>query len=82
MTLPEALAQLCPGAGWVLQGDTYEGLTWLDKTWPPPSREDIEAAMAMEKAAAPDPLRVELDALKARLDTLEVKVATTTTKRL
>lgn len=45
-----------PGAQWTLNGDTYDGLTWLDDT-PKPSQEELDALwestlelMAQEKA--------------------------------
>jgi hypothetical protein len=31
-----------PGAQWTLNGDTYEGLTWLDKT-PKPTQAELDA---------------------------------------
>ena len=32
-----------PGAQWTLNGDTYDGLTWLDDT-PKPTQEELDAA--------------------------------------
>ena len=32
-----------PGTQWTLNGDTYDGLTWLDDT-PKPSQEELDAA--------------------------------------
>jgi hypothetical protein len=32
-----------PGAFWTLNGDTYDGLTWLDDT-PKPTQEELDAA--------------------------------------
>jgi hypothetical protein len=32
-----------PGALWTLNGDTYDGLTWLDDT-PKPTQEELDAA--------------------------------------
>ena len=32
-----------PGTQWVLDGETYDGLTWLDKT-PKPSQAELDAA--------------------------------------
>lgn len=42
--LTKAIVSLYPGAQWVLNGDTYEGLEWLpgnDK--PKPTKEELEA---------------------------------------
>lgn len=42
--LTKAIVSLYPGAQWVLNGDTYEGLEWLagnDK--PKPTQEELEA---------------------------------------
>lgn len=41
----EVLRTLRPGAHWTLQGDTYEGLTWLDDPATKPTREEVEAAL-------------------------------------
>lgn len=47
MNIPKALQSLRPGAIWSLSGDTYEGLTWLEKpVWEggqkKPTREEVE----------------------------------------
>jgi hypothetical protein len=38
-----ALEAIRPGAQWTLNGDTYDGLTWLDET-PKPSQAELDAA--------------------------------------
>jgi len=48
MNIPEALASLRPGANWSLNGNTYEGLDWLEKpVWEGgqkrPTEEEIQA---------------------------------------
>ena len=40
---PAVLAALYPGAEWSLNGDTYEGLTWLDDS-PKPSKKTLDDA--------------------------------------
>lgn len=43
-----------PGAQWTLNGDTYDGLTWLDDT-PKPTQAELDAlwpTVASETAAA------------------------------
>lgn len=37
------LADIRPGAQWTLDGDSYEGLTWLDET-AKPSQAELDAA--------------------------------------
>lgn len=44
--LVKALLSLRPGAEWTLDGDTYEGLNWLDQTQTKPSLEDITVEIA------------------------------------
>jgi hypothetical protein len=39
----EALHNLKPGATWSLDGDTYAGLVWLDKTQSKPKEDEVEA---------------------------------------
>lgn len=43
MDLSITLEFLRPGAEWILNGDTYDGLTWLDDS-PKPTLSEIEAA--------------------------------------
>jgi len=38
-----AILSLRPGAEWTLNGDTYEGLNWLDETQTKPTAEEIDA---------------------------------------
>jgi hypothetical protein len=40
---PAVLAANYPGAQWTLNGDTYDGLTWLDDT-PQPTQAELDAA--------------------------------------
>ena len=48
MKIQEALQALKPAAEWVLRGDTYDDLDWLDKVQTKPSQEDVTAKMAEE----------------------------------
>ena len=44
MDIIHALRSLKPGAQWVLNGDTYEGLVWHDDNeLPPPTEEEVQA---------------------------------------
>jgi hypothetical protein len=52
----DALQTLTPGAQWVLEGDSYEGLTWLDENQEQPSEQDL-----LDEASR---LQAEYDALE------------------
>ena len=39
--ITKALVSLRPGAEWMLDGDTYEGLSWLDEVQTKPSKAEI-----------------------------------------
>jgi hypothetical protein len=41
MMIAEAIHSLRPSAAWTLDGETYEGLTWLDSQQLPPSKEEV-----------------------------------------
>lgn len=43
MNIGSALAALRPGSEWFFNGDTYEGIGWLDKVQSKPSKEEVEA---------------------------------------
>ena len=45
MNIPTILNYLRPGAEWVLVGDDYSGLEWLDKL-PKPTESELQAASA------------------------------------
>jgi hypothetical protein len=49
--IPEALQSLKPGAQWVLSGDNYTGLDWLDEEQSQPTEEDCIAEAARLQAA-------------------------------
>jgi hypothetical protein len=61
----EVLTAKYPNAEWSLNGDTYEGLTWLSDTDKPTKKEldDFAAAIAKEKEAA----KVQKESAKAAL---------------
>lgn len=56
MTLAQALVYLRPGAEWLLHGDSYDELEWLDKNQTKPTLEEVNAAMLLKDA---DELRLE-----------------------
>jgi hypothetical protein len=41
--ITKALVSLRPGAEWVLDGDRYEGLRWLDENQSKPSKDEVIA---------------------------------------
>lgn len=43
MDITQALQKLAPGAEWVLNGDEYEGLTWLSEDIKQPTKKAVEA---------------------------------------
>lgn len=47
MKLVDILPIIRPGSEWVLQGETYEGLDWLDKNTTKPTKEEIESALKL-----------------------------------
>lgn len=51
--LSDALQSLCPGAEWILRGNEYAGLEWLDKVQPKPSEIDVATEMARLNYEAP-----------------------------
>lgn len=44
--LTQALQDLRPGAEWLLNGDSYEGIEWLDANQAKPTKEEVESAIA------------------------------------
>ena len=52
ISIDQALLQLRPGARWVLKGNSYSGLNWLDET-EKPTEEQIQAKIAELEAAEP-----------------------------
>ena len=53
ITIVEALIALKPKAQFILRGDTYAGLEWLDETQIMPTEDEINAKIAELKAAEP-----------------------------
>ena len=69
-----ALQALKPGAEWVLRGDQYSGLEWLDKKQTVATEKEITDKIAeLDAAEGMRLLRVERDAKLAALDWEVVK---------
>ena len=72
--IPSALQALKPGASWVLRGDAWSGLEWLDKSQTVPTEKEVTDKIAeMDSAEGMRLLRVERDAKLAALDWEVVK---------
>ena len=57
--IPDALQSLCPGAEWVLRGEEYAGLEWLDTKQAKPTEAEINAEVAKLQAELPNKLAKE-----------------------
>ena len=67
--IPAALQALNPGAEWVLRGDQYSGLEWLDTSQTKPTESAVTAKIAeLDAAEGMRLLRVERDAKLTALD--------------
>ena len=53
ITIVEALIALKPKAQFILRGDTYAGLEWLDETQTKPNEDELNAKIAELEAAEP-----------------------------
>ena len=72
--IPKALQALKPGAEWVLRGDNWSGLEWLDKKQAAPTEKEVTDKIAeLDAAEAMRLLRVERNARLQALDWEVVK---------
>jgi hypothetical protein len=82
MDVTQALLELAPGAQWLVRGDTYDVIEWLDETQTKPTRAQVEAKIQELKAAEPMRLlRVERDRLLAETDWWAVSDRTMTSEQ-
>ena len=78
--ISDALLQLKPGAEWSVNGNTYEGINWLDKTQTTPTEDEVNKKIDELKAAEPmNLLREERDRLIAQSDWMIVRAKETST---
>ena len=63
------LSENYPGAEWVLDGDTYDGLTWLSDTSKPTQQELDDAWPAVQQARA-DAIAADAAAKQSAIDKL------------
>ena len=68
ITIPDALQSLRPGAEWVLRGNEYAGLEWLDKVQTQPTEAEIEAEIARLQAELPNKIAKENRAAAYKLE--------------
>ena len=67
--IPAALQALKPGAEWVLRGDAWSGLEWLDKKQAVPTEKEVTDKIAeMDAAEGMRLLRLERDMKLATCD--------------
>ena len=66
--IPDALQACRPNAEWVLRGDEYDGLEWLDKVQTKPTEEEINAEIARLQAELPNKLAKENRAAAYKLE--------------
>ena len=52
-SIPDALQALKPGAEWVLRGDDYSGLEWLDSSQTKPTETEINSKISSLDSAEP-----------------------------
>ena len=67
--IAEAIAALKPGAEWVLRGDDYSGLEWLDSSQTKPTETEINSKISsLDSVEAMRLLRIERDKRIAKTD--------------
>ena len=72
--IPAALQALKPGAKWVLRGDKYSGIEWLDESQTVPTEKEITDKIAeLDAAEGMRLLRIERNKKLAALDWEVVK---------
>ena len=68
-TIADALLSLKPGAQWVLRGETYSGLEWMDSSQTIPSETEVNNKIVeLDNAEAVRLLRVERDKRISKTD--------------
>ena len=67
--ITHALQSLKPGAQWVLRGEDYTGLEWLDSSQTKPTETQVNSKISeLDNAEAMELLRVERDIRIAKTD--------------
>ena len=68
ITIPDALQSLRPGAEWVLRGNEYAGLEWLDTKQAQPTEAEVSAEVARLQAELPNKIAKENRAAAYKLE--------------
>ena len=67
--IPSALQELKPGAEWVLRGNDYSGLEWMDSSQTQPTETEVNSKISeLDNAEAMRLLREERDTRIAKTD--------------
>ena len=66
---PAILKANYPGSEWTLDGDTYEGLTWLSDT-PKPTRQELDDAWPAVQQARANAIAADAAAKQSAIDKL------------
>ena len=67
--ITHALPLLRPGANWILRGDDYSGLEWLDSSQTKPTETEVNSKISeLDNAEAMRLLRIERDIRIAKTD--------------
>ena len=67
--IPAALQALKPGSEWVLRGDDYSGLEWLDSSQTKPTETEVNSKISeLDNAEPMRLLRIERDTRIAKTD--------------
>ena len=68
-SIVQALQALKPGAEWVIYGDDYSGLNWLDSSQTKPTETEVNSKISeLDNAEAMRLLRIERDIRIAKTD--------------
>ena len=68
-TIVEALVVLKPGAEWSCTGDTYAGITWIDRNQTKPTQTEVNSKISeLDNAEPMRLLRIERDTRIAKTD--------------
>lgn len=76
----EALIELRPGAKWIVNGEVYSGIEWLDSGQTKPTEEEVNAKItALDNAEAERLLRIERNMKISQSDWRVTKAKETST---
>jgi len=75
--ITHALQALRPGSQWVLNGDKYSGLQWMDKNDPPTEQELLDKVAELDAAEPMKMLRFERDKKIAEVDWMVIRSVST-----